>query len=221
MLNIEFLANLSQFFFIHSRHIDSCVLFNRINHGDASVRSFKINCVFANCCFGCSKHLHGYILQHLLGKFHHPIVVCVGYIYLHHSKLWIVCAVHSFISEVARKLVHTIKTTHNQTLQVQLIGNAQIEWHVQCIVMRGKWTSSCTTWYALQNRSVHLEVTSFIEKGTHGVKHFSAFHKSFSHVLVHNQVNIALTVTHFRVGKTIVRNTIFCFNNGKGLQRFC
>jgi predicted permease len=51
--------------------------------------------------------------NHFFGKIHHPIIIFIGNINFHYRKLWIMCSVHSFISEVFCKLINTIVSTNN------------------------------------------------------------------------------------------------------------
>ena len=64
------------------------------------------------------------MLDHLLRHLHHPAVVLVGDIDLHTGKLWIVRPVHTLIAEVTAKLVDALEATHDQPLEVKLIGDA-------------------------------------------------------------------------------------------------
>ena len=123
LLNTQFFTNLTQLIFIHSVNINAGVIFNGINHCNAFVGSLKIYLIFANLHLCCAKHFQRNMLKHLLGKLHHPFIIGVCNINLHHRKLRIVSSIHSLISKISRELIHTIKATYYQTFQVKLVSN--------------------------------------------------------------------------------------------------
>jgi hypothetical protein len=49
-------------------------------------------------------------------------------------------AAHAFVPEIFGELVHAIETTYDQPFQVKLVGNAQVQSHIQGIVVRFKRT---------------------------------------------------------------------------------
>ena len=72
-------------------------------------------------------------------------------------------AVHTFVAEIFGELIHTLETTDDQTFQIQLIGNAQIQWYVKRIVVRNKRACGGTTGDSLQNGGLHLHVAMLVE----------------------------------------------------------
>ena len=73
-------------------------------------------------------------------------------------------AVHSFIPEILGKFIDAVEPSHNQPLQVKLIGNPQIKWNIQGIVVGHKRTGRGTPGDRLQNRGLHFEIALFIEE---------------------------------------------------------
>ena len=67
----------------------------------------------------------GNFFEQLFHHFHHPDVVFVGHIDLHGGKLWVVGSVHALVAEHLAKLIYPIKTTHDQSLQVEFVGDPQ------------------------------------------------------------------------------------------------
>src|SRR5690606_9842380 len=109
--------------------------------------------------------------------------------------LRIVCAVHSLIPEIAAELVHPIESSYNQSLQIEFIGDSQVKRYIECVVVRDEWTSSSSTWNALQNRSVNLQCSAFVEKRTNGIHHPGALHEGFFYRRIDDEVCIALAIS--------------------------
>ena len=106
-----------------------------IQHSDTLVRGFEINNVVAYLYLSGSIYIQTDFFNHLFCKFHHPVIVLIGYVYLHAGEFRIVCAVHSFVTEVLAYFIHTFETTYDKSFQVQFAGDAHIQRHVQCVVM--------------------------------------------------------------------------------------
>src|ERR1035437_1752833 len=96
---------------------------------------------------------------YLFSESHHPVIILKGNINLHYRKFRIMGPVHTFIPEILGELIYTFETAYNQTLQVKLICNPQIERHVESIMMGNKRSCCCTSRNRLQNGSFHFKIT--------------------------------------------------------------
>ena len=94
--------------------------------------------------------------------------------------------VHSLVTEITGKLEYSIKAAHDQTFQIQLVRNTQIERNIQCIMMRDKRTGRSSSRYSLQHRSLHLQASHFRIELTDGVDHFRTLDKHILHLRVHD-----------------------------------
>jgi hypothetical protein len=74
--------------------------------------------------------------QQLLGEPHHVLVVEVRGVELQHGELGVVEPVHPLVAEVLADLVHPLHPAHDQPLQVQLVRDAEVERHVERVVVR-------------------------------------------------------------------------------------
>ena len=84
--------------------------------------------------------IHGGIANQFFGKAHQVLVVPIRRIELHHGEFGVVANGNTFVAEVAVDFEHTLKTAHQQTLEIQLWRNAQEHFLVECVVMCGKGT---------------------------------------------------------------------------------
>ena len=81
-----------------------------------------------------------------------------------------------------------------------------------------EWSCTCSTWDALQNRSVNFNIATLIEKFAHGIEYLRTFNKDIFYTFVNNKIYVALAITHFRVGKSIKHNPVFNFYNRQRLK---
>ena len=143
-------------------------------------------------------------LKQLLDGLHHPMVVLVGDVELEDGELRIVRPVHALVAEVAGKFEDTVKAAHNQTLQVELVGDAQVEGDVQRVVVGDERTGRGATGNGLQHRGVHLEPPLLGEGVAHGLDDPAAGLESALDLGVDHQVDVAHPVAELRVGERIV-----------------
>ncbi len=135
---MQFLACLAELVFIHSCYIHSCILLDGLQHRKSPERRLEVNEIFSNLNLCLSVQLDSYLFQHLLHKLHHPDVVLVGHINFHAGELGIVGLVHSFVAEVLGELIYSVISSHDKPLEIKLIGDSQIQWDVEGIVMRNE-----------------------------------------------------------------------------------
>ncbi|CSC06218.1 Uncharacterised protein [Vibrio cholerae] len=62
----------------------------------------------------------------------------------------------TFVTEVTVNFEYTIKTTDNQTLQVQLRRDTQVHRHVERVVVRDEWARTRTTRDHVHHRRFHF-----------------------------------------------------------------
>ena len=194
------------------------MLTDGFGHGHTRERRLETYGMVADLHVGSAVDIEAYLLEHSLGEAHHPVVVLVGHIYFHACELRIVVAVHALVAEILRELVHAFESADNQSLEIQFVGNTQIQRYVQRIVVCDERTGRCTAGDALKDGSLHLDIAGCIEIGTHGVVHCGAFEEDILHSFVHNQVDIAAAVAKFGVVESVVAHPVLDFYNGEGTQ---
>ena len=73
-------------------------------------------------------------------------------------------AVNAFIAEVFGKLIDGGKAPDDEALEVELVGNTQVERHIQGLVMSREGASKGASIYGLENGGFYLRKTSGIEE---------------------------------------------------------
>src|SRR5690606_36036648 len=156
---------------------------------------------------------------------HHPGGITVGYIQLQLGERGIMEARHAIITEVFREFVHTCESSDDKTLQVEFIGDAQVQCRIQGIVMCLERAGGSATVQGLKYRGFHFEIPPAVEVVAHRVHQLRPLDECVAHVRVNDQVDIAHPVSLLGVGKRIVPNHVSrlvdrFFYDGKGPERF-
>jgi hypothetical protein len=84
---------------------------------------------------GSPVHFLSNMRDEFLDAIHHPAIVAIGDIELEHGEFRIVRAIHPLVPEILGELVHSVKSTDNETLQVEFVCNPEKEIDVERIVM--------------------------------------------------------------------------------------
>ncbi len=137
--------------------INACVLLHGIDHGDAFKRLRHIDYSPVVADHGASADLLSQIAEHALGEFHHALIIGIGLIELHQRELGIVAGIHTLVSENAADLIDALQTAHDQSLQIQLQGDAQLHILVQRIEMRLERSGCSTAGVRHQHGRLHLD----------------------------------------------------------------
>ena len=127
-------------------------------------------------------------------------------------------AVHTLVAEVARELIHTVETTHDQTLQIKLVGDTEVEGHVEGVVMGDERTSRGATGDCLEHGGLHLKIAVRVEILAHGVIHLSALQEDFAHAGIDHKIDIAATVAHLGISEGVVGFSILHLHDGEGAE---
>ena len=101
--------------------------------------------------------------NHLLDEPHHVGVVGEGLVELQHRELGIVPGRHAFVAEDPGDLEHPVEAAHDQSLEVQLRGNAQVEVGVERVVVRHERAGGRAAQDRVQHRRLDLDVAALGE----------------------------------------------------------
>ena len=125
-------------------------------------------------------------------------------------------AVHALVAEVTTDLIHTFETSYDETLEIKLGSDTEIEVDVERIVVGDERTSTGTTGNLLEDWCLDLGVTSLVEHLTHGTDDGGTLLEHVLHALVDNQVEVALTIAQLGVVEAIVGHTILILDDRQG-----
>ena len=136
-----------------------------------------------------------------LRQLHHVGVVGVGLVHLEHGELGIVGPIHSLVPEVVADLVHPLQPADQQPLEVQLVRDAEIERHVERVVVGDERPRRRAAVERLEDRGLHLEEVPLVEEPADPADRLRAEPEHLAHLGMHRQVGVALAVAHLGIGE--------------------
>ena len=96
--------------------INSGIFLDRIVHCQTCKWLSKVNFHTVVRDLGRSAYFFSEVTEHGFGQFHHALVISVCLIQLHQGKFRIVAGINTLVTEYTADLVHTLKTTNDQSL---------------------------------------------------------------------------------------------------------
>ena len=95
---------------------------------------------------------------------HYVVVVGVGLVAFQQGELRVVVLVDAFVAKDPANLVDLVEPAHNQPLQVQFGGNAQVELLVQGVVVGDEWPCVGAGGHRHQHRRINLQKAALVEE---------------------------------------------------------
>ena len=209
------LRELGQLFLIHFGNVSASKMLDSLKHGIALPRALEIDDVIPYLHLGVAMQCESDSLHHLFHRVHHPFIILVRHVQFHLGEFRIMETVHTFVAEVLGELIHAVESTHNQFFQIQLIGNTQIERHIQSVVVGFERTGGSTTVERLQNRGFDFQIALFVQIVTHSVHQQCALDEGIFNVRIHDEVDVTLTIALLRILESIIHHTVLLFHNGQ------
>ena len=152
------------------------------------------------------------MLEHPLDPLHHRRVVAKGLVELEHGEFGRVVLVDAFVAEILADLVDPLEPAGNQPLEIELIGNAQVEGLIERVVVRREWPRRRTAVERLKHRSLDFEVSVGVEILPKGSHQLGANLENAPHFEVGDQVGISLSVAQLDILQPVVLV-------GRGIER--
>ena len=140
----------------------------------------------------------------LLGGVHQVKAISVGLVELAGGELGVVGKVNAFVSELATHLIHTLQTTNDQHLQVQLRRDTHEQVHVEVVVVSDERLRSRTTSNGVHHGGFHLNEVAGIEETTNVANNLRPRNEDITRFVVHDQIKVALTETLLLILQTVV-----------------
>ena len=129
--------------------------------------------------------------------------VGVGAIGLHGGELGVVREVHALVAEDAPKLENALVAAHEQALEMQLGGDAQVVLLVQCVEVRDERLGRSTALDGLEDGGLDLHVAVVLHVAAEGRHDARALGESLADVGVHDEVDVALAIARLLVGQAM------------------
>jgi hypothetical protein len=127
-------------------------------------------------------------------------VVGIGLIELERRELGVVPGRDSLVAKTAADLEHLVEAADDQSLQVELGGDPQIEIGVEGVVMRDERARRGTAGDRMEDRRLHLDKALRPQSLPHALDHIAAQHEQLATAIVGPQVDLALAVAGLHIG---------------------
>ena len=134
-IHIEFPADFFRFFQRDAAEILAGLLIDRIGHVDSLERSLQGYRMVSRLDLCRTQHFERYVFKEVFIQFHHAFQIGIGNIGFDGREFRIVLQVHAFVSKQSADLVDTFHASDDQSLQIKLCCDTQIEILVQSIVV--------------------------------------------------------------------------------------
>jgi len=132
------------------------------------------------------------------------VVVGVGHVELAHGELGVVRHVDALVAEVAADLVDPVDAAHHQHLQVQLGRDPHEQVHVQVVVVGDEGLGGGAARDHVHERGLDLEEAQVVEERAQVLDDLGLGHELLLHLVVHHQVQVALSVAGLLVLEAVV-----------------
>ena len=217
-VHIELFAHFPNLFLRHAVEVISCLLLDSVENRKTAEWSLETDDLSVDLALWFAVYGDTYRLEQFLGERHHPVVVLILHIELHASKLWVVVAVHTLVAEVLSDFIYTLKSSHDESLEIELCGDTHIHVDVEGIEMSDKGARTCTSGNTLQCRGLHLGISSLVEHTAYGAYYCGTLKECILHSVVDNKVNISLSIAQFGVFKLVVCHSVLVFHDRQWLE---
>ncbi len=147
----------------------------------------------------CTQHLLSHTEEGALCQGHHVMVVCVGLVRLQHGEFRIVMRGDALIAEILADLVDSIQPAHDEPLQIELVGDAQVYLLIQGVVVSGEGSRHRPSIHGLENRCLHLDEPAGIHEATQGGDDVTAQDEDAARLFVDDKVQVSLPVAGLHV----------------------
>jgi hypothetical protein len=132
--------------------------------------------------------------EHLLRQGHEVLVVRVGLVEFQHRELGVVLRRDPLVAEAPVDLIDAVEPADHQPLQVQLGGDAQVQRHVQRVVVRHEGLGRRPAGDGLHHRRFDLEEAARVQKSAHLTDQPALDHEHLADLGVHHEVHVAAPV---------------------------
>jgi len=150
-----------------------------------------------------AQRLQRHRLHELLDAGHRVAVVGVGLVPLEHRELGLVLVGEALVAEVLADLVHALQAAHDQPLQIELGGDAQVDVLVEGVVAGNEGLGEGASVARLQDRRLHLEEAGLVQVAADRAHHARAQLEVTPRLLVDEQIEVTLAVAGLGVAQSV------------------
>ena len=145
----------------------------------------------------------GNVAEKFFREIHQIFIGCICLIEFHHREFRVVAYRDAFVAEVAVDLENPVQTANNKAFQVQLRGNAEVQFHIQSVVMGYERPGRCPSGNLMHHGCFNFQKIAIGHEAADQVDDAGALEEYFTCFRIYDQVNIALAVAGFHIGQAM------------------
>ena len=153
---------------------------------------------------GASGNVLDHSADHALGHIHQVVHVRVSHVELADGEFWVVGHVDTLVSEDSTDFVDSVETPNDELLEVELRSDTEEEVELEVVVVGDEWPGGSTSGDHIHHGSFDFHETERIEVFSDIVDDLASGDEHLLDIVVHNQVDVPLSVPDLRVGQTSV-----------------
>ena len=120
------------------------------------------------------------------------------------GELRVVRHVDAFVAELSAHLVHSVQSSDDELLEVQLGCDAHEHVEVEVVVVRAEGSSSRPARYHIHHGRLHLQEAALVEEAAHVVDYLAARVEVVAVLRVQHQIEVALAVARLLILQPVV-----------------
>ncbi len=151
----------------------------------------------------CAQNLLSNVADHRLDQFHHAFVIAVGLVGFEHGEFRVVLAREALVAEIAPNLKYSVHAAYQQTFEVKLQGDAQVEIAPQRVVVSFEGLCRRAAGYGQHHGGLDFDETALVQKIPNFADNLAAFEEDIFDLRVGHEIEVSLAVADFRVGQTV------------------
>ena len=132
------------------------------------------------------------------------MIVGIGPVEFQHGEFGVVLGRQPLVAEIPVQFIHLLETTHYQPLEKQLRCDAQVHILVESIMMGDKRASRGAAGNHLHHGCLHFHELQLVEVITDKTQYTRAHGEYLAGFIVHDEIHIALTITHLGIRQPLV-----------------
>ena len=181
------------------------VALERVDESHARPRARQLDLVPAERHLGRAPHLPRDALDELLDPVHRVVVVGVRLVPLELRELRVVLEGDALVAKVLAELVDALEPSDDQSLQIQLGRDAEVQVRVQLVVMGHERAGERAPVPRLQDRRLDFDEPPLVERAADRRDDLRAREERLARLVVHQQVEVAPAVAQLDVGQPVER----------------
>ena len=210
VFDVQLVGNSPRFFYgLDVRKVFAGVFFDSFDHGHSVPGRRQVDFLVDIGNLHRAVQLHGQLGYHFFRNLDDVFQIAVGLVQFYRRKFRVVARVDAFVAEAAVHFIDSFQTADEQALQVQFRRNAQVNIHVEGVVVGLEGTGSRAAGNRVQHRRFYFQKAPFVQILTNALDNLGPFNKRVFYFRIDDEIQIPLAIARF-----LIRQAVEFFRQG-------